>query len=313
MNQVKTAQIAANETACDDRRSTGTGVAMLCLSAVIFSSAGIFTKAVAADAWSVIFWRGLGAIAFTMVLLGARSGLRDEWHRFGRPALLATMLMASGTAAFIPAFKLTSIAHVALIWATAPFVAGVLGWVFLGERPSRRDLVCSLLALGGVTITVTGGDGDSSLDGDLLAFWMTLMMAATMVLYRAFPGTPSMLPTAGSSLVLLAPALIFAAPVTVATAEIGVLLGFGLVFSSASILLAEGARRVPSARAALIGAIETPLAPLWALLILSEAPTGATVPGGTIIMTAVIAAQVGRAPARPCKRPSRTSPSAAVS
>ncbi|MEP5152814.1 DMT family transporter, partial [Planktotalea sp.] len=268
------------------------GVIILLLSAVTFSCAGIFTKAVSADAWSVIFWRGLSSAIFALVFLALRSKVREEWAWFGWPAVIATVLMASGTAAFIPAFKLTSVANVALIWATAPFVTAFLAWLAIRERPERIVVLCSGFALIGVAITVSGSFGSSTLMGDLLAFWMTLMMALTMVLYRMWPDTPTVLPTAFSSLVLLVPAWLLSEPLHVTQIEVGVLIVFGLVFAVAAIALVEGARRVPAAQAALISILETPLAPIWALLILSEVPSFEALIGGVIIIVAVFISQV---------------------
>ncbi|MGB7317100.1 MAG: EamA family transporter, partial [Planktotalea sp.] len=114
------------------------------------------------------------------------------------------------------------------------------------------------------------------------------------VLYRIWPDTPTVLPAAASSLILLGPALFISDPITVSGFEIGVLVLFGLVFSIASITLAEGARRVPSAQAALISLLETPLAPIWALVILSEIPTTQAIIGGVIIFGAVLLSQTSR-------------------
>ncbi len=266
----------------------------LCLSALAFSSAGIFTKSVDVGAWDVLFWRGLSGAAFTLIFLMLRSGVKDELNRFNAPAVLASLMMASGTAAFIPAFKLTSVANVALIWATAPFVTASLAWIVIKEIPSRRVILCSCLALFGVIITLAGATGKGDWVGNLLAMWMTLMMSATMVLYRARPETPTKLPAASSSLLLLPFALWLSQPSLVGPNEIWLLVAFGLVFAIASVLLSEGARLVPSAKAALISALETPLAPIWAILLLGEWPSIHALLGGVIIMFAVIAAQNAR-------------------
>ena len=37
------------------------GIGLIIVSALFFSTAGVFTKGVSADAWSVIFWRGVFA------------------------------------------------------------------------------------------------------------------------------------------------------------------------------------------------------------------------------------------------------------
>ncbi|GGA13936.1 DMT family transporter [Neptunicoccus cionae] len=268
------------------------GVMLVTFSALIWASAGIFTRGVDADAWSVIFWRGLAATGFTFIYLLLTEGLRREWKMMRPPAWLATVLMASGTAAFIPAFKLSSVANVALIWATAPFVTAALAWVMLGERPSRRVVIASIATAAGVGILAGGSVQGGGLAGDLLAFWMTLMMSASFLIYRRWPQTPAALPSALSAMLLLPFALMFTDPVTVSTQERWILVAFGAVFAAASVLMLEGARRIPAAEVALIGALETPLAPVLAFLILSETPPAATLTGGVLIFAAVLWAQI---------------------
>ena len=272
--------------------SHAAGVALVCISAVVFSTAGIFTKGVEANAWSVIFWRGLGAAVLSLGYVAFAGGLRDEISRFGWTALLASIVAASGTAAFIPAFKLTSVTNVVLIWATAPFVAAAIAWVLIGEKPGLKIMLTSLLALIGVGLTLKGSVGSGHLIGDALALWMTLMMACFYVIYRVWPDTPTVLPNVLASLILLVPGWIWGAPMATSAPEIGILLGFGLVFAVASITLTEGARRIPASQTALLGAVETPLAPIWAWLLLSELPTLWAVAGGILVLLAVILSQV---------------------
>lgn len=269
------------------------GVFLVMVSAVVFSMAGIFTKGVMADAWSVIFWRGLSAAGFTLVYLALRQGFADEWRRWGWPAVLSMLFNASGTAAFIPAFKLTSVANVALIWAAAPFVAALLAWLALRERPGRRVMLASAVTLAGVLIVISGSFEGSHLAGDALALWMTVMMGGVMVVYRKWPETPVALPNAGASLLLLPVSALFSAPFQVTVPEISVLLLFGLVFAVASVTFTEGARRIPAAETALLGALETPLAPFWAYLLLAEIPTMQTMVGGGLILFAVVWSQRG--------------------
>lgn len=267
------------------------GILLVTISAVVFSTAGIFTKGVDANAWSVIFWRGLGAGVLSFAYLWLRGGVRDEIARFGCSAVIATLVAASGTAAFIPAFKLTSVTNVVLIWATAPFVAAALTWCLIGERPTLRITLTSLLALIGVALTLRGSIEAGHLTGDLLALWMTLMMAIFYVIYRLWPDTPTVLPNIFASGILLVPGWMFGTPMATATPEIGILLVFGLVFAVASITLTEGARRIPAAQTALLGAIETPLAPIWAWLLLRELPTTWAIAGGILVIVAVVLSQ----------------------
>jgi drug/metabolite transporter (DMT)-like permease len=131
--------------------------------------------------------------------------------------------------------------------------------------------------------------------GDLLALGMTIGMGIIIVIYRKFSQTPASIPMVGSSILLLPACWIFGDPMAVVLSEIAILAGFGAVFALASVLLAEAAKRVPSGEAALlISALETPLAPLWAWMILAELPPLTTFIGGAIILVAVTGSQFPR-------------------
>lgn len=268
------------------------GVILVATSAVIWSSAGIFTRGVDADAWSVIFWRSLSATGFTLIYLLWRKQLWADMRQINGMTILLILIMASGTAAFIPAFKLSSVANVALIWAAAPFVTAGLAWVLLGERPTQRIVVASLATLCGVLVIGWGSLQGGGLIGDVLAFWMVLMMSLSFIIYRRWPETPAALPAALSALVLMPFAVVFTEPIQVGAQERWILVAFGAVFAAASVLMLEGARRIPAAEVALLGALETPLAPLMAFMVLAEAPTPVTLIGGAIILSAVLWAQV---------------------
>ncbi len=264
------------------------GAGLLVISAVTFSTAGLFTKGVEAGSWEVIFWRGLFAAAFTSLWTIWRGRLRENTAGMGYSGLAIGVIGALGTAAFISSFKLTSIANVSLIYAVAPLIAAFLAWRVMGEKPSARTLAGSLAALLGVAIIVSGSLGAISLNGDLLALVMTTVMASIMVIYRRYPHTPGPGPSVLQSLLLLPVAASLGSPFAVAPAEIYTLAAFGLLFAIASVTLAEGAKRVPAGQTALISALETPLAPVFAFLLLSEVPNGATLLGGSLVLLAVI-------------------------
>ncbi|WP_120499838.1 DMT family transporter [Roseovarius sp. EL26] len=270
------------------RSAHAVGVLFLVASAIAFSSTGIFTKGVEAAAWAVIFWRGVFASISTTAYAASRGKLKEEFLGMRWSGLAVGAVGAAGTAALIPAFKLTDIANVALIYASAPFLAALLAWLAIGERVSKRTALGAAGALAGVLIIVAGSVGSVNLIGDGLALLMTLVMATIMVIYRARPETPSAGPSVLQSLFLFPFALTFGAPFETAPFEIAILAAFGVMHAIASVTLAEGAKRVPSGQTALIGALETPLAPLLAFLILTEIPSTPTLFGGLVVFTAVL-------------------------
>ena len=61
------------------------GRALVALSAVAWSTAGIFTKGVEADVWTVLLWRGLlaaGVMSAWLAWRRGRAGLAD-WKHLG--------------------------------------------------------------------------------------------------------------------------------------------------------------------------------------------------------------------------------------
>lgn len=266
------------------------GITLVVISAITFSTAGLFTKGVSAAAWDVILWRGVFSAVFTVAWVSYQHRFRESFFQMGLSGLAVAVVGALGTAAFIAAFKLTTIANVSLIYAVAPLVAALLAWIWIGERATFRVVLGSIGAIMGVGIIVSGSLGRVNLKGDALALFMAVAMALLMVIYRKYPKTPGAGPAALSSLLLLPVAWGLGSPLVLPMFEIVVLSGFGLVFAIASVTLAEGAKRVPSGQTALLSTLEMPLAPLLAFVVLSEVPPTQTWIGGSVILIAVLMA-----------------------
>jgi drug/metabolite transporter (DMT)-like permease len=267
------------------------GVTLVLISATVFSTAGLFVKGVESDAWAILFWRGLSAALFTTIYIAWRGSLQRELPGMGKPGLMAAIVGALATIAFIPSFKFTSIANVSLIYAAVPFAAAAIAWLWMREKPAPVVLAASGAAFSGVLIIVGGSLDSINLAGDLLALWMTLGMAGYMCIYRRYPNTPAAGPAVLLSLLLVPISWIAGDPLSAPLHEIFVMCSFGLVFALASVTIAEGARRLPAAETALLSALETPLAPLWAFMLFTEVPTAYTVLGGTIILLALFGSQ----------------------
>jgi drug/metabolite transporter (DMT)-like permease len=265
-----------------------TGVILLMISVVTYSTAGLFTKGVEAGSWEIIFWRGFFAGAFTTVWIVNRGTLRQNFLGMGYSGWAVGVVGALGTAAFIPAFKLTSIANVSLIYAASPLIAALLARLVMGEKVSSRTMAGCVGALLGVAIIVSGSVGQINLNGDLLALCMTIAMASIMVIYRKYPATPGPGSAVLQSVLLLPFAATFGNPFDVARTEAYVLSAFGLLFAVASVTLAEGAKRIPSGKTALLSSLETPLAPVFAFILFTEIPDTATFLGGSVVFFAVL-------------------------
>lgn len=264
------------------------GLVLVTASAVAWSTAGFFTRLIPLDSFTMLAWRGIfGAAGILIVMLALR---RDGWRDLGRmgwAGWLFAIVSAVGMILFITSLRHTTVAHVAVIYATVPFVAAGMGWLVLRERPSRNAVVASLAALAGVTVMV-GLSLDGSLFGDLLALGMTISMAAMMVIARRYPTLPVMPAACLSALLSGLVCWPLGVPMAVSGYELLLLALFGLVNSALGLaLFTLGARLLPTIETALIGALDAPLAPLWVWLAFGETPAPATLIGGGIVFVAV--------------------------
>jgi drug/metabolite transporter (DMT)-like permease len=267
-----------------------------------WSSAGLFARAIPLDTPTVILWRGLaGAAGLVLVLLilKGREGLRD-FGRIDRIGWLYVLVNGCGMLLFVGALKNTTIANVAIIYATVPFAAAGLGWLVLREVPSLAAILASTLALIGAVVMV-GLGGDGHWTGDLMAAGMVAAMAAIIVIARARPQMPAV--AAGTLSAIWAPlaCLPFATMEGITPGTVSLMFAFGLVNSTLGFaLFVYGSRRAAPVVTGLMGALETPLTPLWVWLVYAETPSAPTLMGGALVVVSVcwfILLESRRAPA----------------
>ncbi len=268
------------------------GLILVTGSAVAWSTAGLFTRLIHLDAATMLVWRGVFGAAAMLAFIATRreEGGLTAFRALGGAGWLLAAVSGAGMVCFIGALSLTTVAHVAVIYATAPFLAAALGWMALRAAPTASAVIASLAALAGVAIMVGSGEAQANLAGDVLAFGMTAAMAAMMVIGRARPGIPT-LPAACLSALISAlaclPFALSAMPDGLQWLELAL---FGVTNSALGIMLFMlGSRHLPPVETALIGALDAPLAPVWVWLAFDEVPGADTFLGGAIVLAAVIA------------------------
>ena len=258
-------------------------------SAVAWSLGGLFTRLIALDSWTMVAWRGLfGAAGLGAVLLATRQ--RGMWGSLKKMGWLGWLFIgqsAAGMTLYLAALRHTTVANVAVIYATAPFLAAGLGWLALREKPSSSAVYASAAALLGVAIMV-GFGGKGGLLGDLLALGMTLTMAVATVVARNSREIPIALTACLASLLSGVVCWPLGMPMSVSGRDLALLALFGVVnFAVGLPLFVFGARLLPAVETALISSVDAPLAPLWVWLVFGETPAVSTLAGGAIVFAAV--------------------------
>ena len=272
--------------------ATRRGVLLVACAAVCWSSGGLIARLVTTPPWTTSLWRSLFASLFLGVVLWLARGrnILAQWRDGGRPVVAVAVCMALASTCFIFSLAHTSVANTLILISTGPYVAGLLGWLMLGERVAPRTWATMGVALAGAAIMVSDSYSRGALVGDLLAIVMAGSFATATVLVRSRPETP-MAPAAALATTLTAVvALPFSEPLQTGPRDLALLalfgvgqMGFGLVMFTA------GVRLIPAADAGLITMLEVILAPMWVWLAFGENPGTRAMLGGVIVLGAVIA------------------------
>ena len=271
---------------------TRRGALLVACAATCWSSGGLITRLVSTSPWTTSLWRSLFASLFLAVVLWMvrGHGFFDQWLQVGRPVLVVAACMALSSTCFILSLAHTSVANTLILMSTGPYVAGLLGWMLLGERVAPRTWLTMGVALAGAVVMVGNSYSRGALLGDLLAIVMAGSFAIATVLIRRHPeiqmAPAAVLATALTALV----ALPLAEPLETAPRDLALLAFFGIgQFGAGFLLFMAGARLIPAAQSSLIGMLETVLGPLWVWLVLSERPGAASLAGGALILAALVA------------------------
>jgi len=279
------------------------GVAMVAGAAIVWSTGGLIVRHVDADSWTIVFWRGMFA-AFTLLLyMAVRDGrnIVALFRGLGLGGLGVAVCFGTASLSFVIALQHTSVATILFLQSAAPLVAGVLAWLWLGERMTWIKASAMLVALIGVGITVSDQDASGDFLGIALSIVIMICFALATVLVRRFSHVRMTPATCLSALWLVAVGGTLGSPASVEGIELALLFLFGACqLGIGFILFTNGARLIPAGEAILLSLLESILAPIWVWVwpTLHEYPGDRALIGGALVIAAVIwntVAEMGQA------------------
>ncbi|MCM2398611.1 DMT family transporter [Rhizobium sp. S95] len=275
----------------DDPRQYRLGVLYVAISALAWSTSGLFIRTITADLMTMLFWRGLvsGSCVLMLFFYMERGAALTILKRMRAPSFMAMFFSAVSMISGIGSMYYTSVADAMVIYATVPFVTAGVAYLWIGEKATRATLIASAVAICGVLVMLVDSGGESGgLLGKGLAVVMTISVAALATVMRKYRGVPMLPAMAGSAWLCSLMTFSFAAPLSVSASDMGLIVVFGIVQNAFGLILyTAGSRRVPAADASLLTSLEVPLTPLWVWLILGETPSAATMIGGPIVLAAL--------------------------
>lgn len=258
-------------------------VVMLLITAILWSSSGLFIKLIEWGPLAILGGRSL--VATTLFLIFLRQ-LPLRWTRLqivGALAYVGTQLT------FVWGTKLTAAANVIFLQYTAPLYIGLFGYWFLKERPKRADWASLGVIFCGMLLFFGDNFSFDSLLGNLMGVIAGVTMAIMVLCLRAQKhGNPAQTILLGNMLGAVI-GLPFLVQESFIITSVSIVLYLGLFQIGLSLLIYTAAiKHIPALETTLIVTLEPILNPVWVFLVLGELPGLLATVGAVLVLSAII-------------------------
>jgi drug/metabolite transporter (DMT)-like permease len=263
-------------------------ILFIMLAAILWSTAGVFVKALDWSPLSILAGRGLFTSIVFLLYMRRLPTKITRWTLLAAGGSLATQFL------FVTSTKLTTAANSIFLQYTAPIYVVLLGYWLLHEKPSRTDYIAMGIIFLGMFLFFGDQLSPDGLYGNILAVLSGVTSAIMMVSFRAQKdATPedSILIASLVMAVIGIPSILKESHTVtnwLTVAYLGIF-QIGLAF----ILFTKGIRHIPALEANLIGTLEPVLNPVWVFLFLGERMGRFALVGGLVVLTGVIVSAVG--------------------
>lgn len=272
------------------------GLVFVFAAGVLWSTVGLGIRLIEdASVWQILLYRSVALSAFLYVLIRLRSGESPlvQARRSGAPAAIAGLALVAAYTGGIYSIQVIPVANALLLFATAPFMTAIFGWVILRERVRPATWIAIVVAIGAIAIMVSGQTSSGTLGGTLAALGSALGFSVFTVALR-WGKSGEMLPSVFLSglfaiIITSTVCLFFGLSFFLSPRDGGISMGMGVFQVSAGLVLYTlGSRTLPAAELTLLSLAEVLLGPFWVWLFLGEDATARTLVGGALLLAAIV-------------------------
>ena len=242
----------------------------------------------------ILFYRSIGLVLIvgTVACLRRRTSPTVFLASLDRTDALIGLALGIAFIAYVFAMLMTSVASTLFLLTTSPFLAAIIAWLWIDEKPHSFTWWAMIVALIGVGVMLIDGWEVGRTTGNLIALVSALTFAVMLVLARrskrddVLGGTFCGGLFAGGMGAITA--LIVGDGLAISTHDLGITLFMGAFTIGIGIAFVTwGTSYVPAAEVSLLVLIESVLGPVWPWLFLGEAMSKLEIVGGGVVLAAV--------------------------
>jgi drug/metabolite transporter (DMT)-like permease len=284
------------------------GLIFVFMAGVLWSTVGLGIRLIdEATVWQILLYRSISLSLFLAIVIYLRSrrNLLKVVKAAGFPGCIAGLALVGAYSGGIYGIQSTSVASAMLLFASAPFMAAILGWIFLRERVRKATLFAILFAIVGIGVMVQDkSQGGTALLGNLAALGSAFGFAVFTVALR-WGRSGDMLPAvflSGIFAIFITSTICFFNGLSfrISVNDTSISMGMGVFQVGAGLVLYTlGSKTLPAAELTLLSLAEVLLGPLWVYLFLNEVATLNTLLGGLVLLLAIAGNAISGARRKP--------------
>jgi drug/metabolite transporter (DMT)-like permease len=265
-------------------------ILLLGITAVLWSTSGVFVKALDWQPLSILAGRGLFTSLVFLLYMRRLPRNISRWTLLAAGGSIVTQFL------FVTSTKLTTAANSIFLQYTAPIYVVLLGYWLLHEKPTRTDWIAMGIIFTGLLLFFGDQLSPEGFFGNILAVLSGVTSAIMIVSFRAQKNSSpedSVLIASVVIAILGFPSVLqetWTVTSWLTVAYLGVI-QIGLAF----ILFTWSIKHIPALEANLIGTLEPILNPVWVFLFLGERMGQSALLGGLVVLAGVIVSAVGSA------------------
>jgi len=266
------------------------GILLAVLGVLFITPDSLFVRLVEIHSWQLVFYRGL--IPFICLLIFLVFFYKKDFFSkclvIGYAGILNAILMASANITFITSLENTNVANTLIMISLAPFMAAILGSIFLKEHPNKRTWITMFLCFSFVVFIFYDSYETDKIKGDFFGLLTALIIGASAVVIRSAKKVnflPSLLLAKFFTMFFV---VYFVDSFALSSYDLFlvVIMGVFFIFLPVS-LLTLAPRYIPAHEVELFFVLETALGPLWVWFFINEQPSLKTLIGGFVIISII--------------------------
>jgi DME family drug/metabolite transporter len=266
------------------------------LGGLFMSFVGLIMRLIVdATGFQILFYRSL-TISLVVIIFSCiitKSNPLVFLKKLDKFDLTMGVSLSLAFATYVFSMLYTSVASTLFILSVTPFLAAIIAWLWLREKPRKIVWFTMIAATIGVALMVNDGITQGKTYGNFLALLSALFFALALVIARysakenVLGGT--FLGGAFACLIGFLAAIYFKQGLIISQYDLSLSLFMGAFTIGLGItLVTTGTPFVPAAEVSLLVLVESVLGPVWVWLILSEAMSKLEIIGGLIIFVSLI-------------------------